>query len=383
MQSQLTRRHLIRAGLTGATVLAMSRLPASAFADESAEEGQPIPFLDDQPVDPKRPMVKWQDLKDWLTPKAQLFDVSHYGRPKVDLDSFRLVVDGLVDQTQSLTLDEIGRRPKVDVVATLECSGNGAGPGFMGAIGNARWSGIALGKLLKDCGMKPEAIEVAFWGADSGKEKIRGEEYEQNFARSLPIDVVMRDDVILAYELNGEALPESHGAPLRLVVPGWYGIAWAKWLARIEVRDRRLMNRFTARDYVTIRGERKGDRIEWKESSVGPMNTKSLVGRVTRRRDGSVHITGAAWGFEPITSVELKIDDAPWLQAVLDEKNDRRYCWRFWSYDWKNATPGEHTLVSRATDRKGHVQPAESDDAIKLKKTYWEANQQYPRRIKI
>jgi len=383
MQSELTRRHLIRAGLTGATVLAISRLPVSVFANENADEGQPIPFLDDQPVDAKRPMVKWQDLKDWVTPKGELFDVSHYGRPKVDLDSYRLAIDGLVDQKQSLTLDEIGRRPKVDVVATLECSGNGAGPGFMGAIGNARWSGISLSKLLQEFGMKPDAVEVAFWGADSGKEKLRGEEYQQNFARPLPIDVAMREDVILAYELNGEALPESHGAPLRLVVPGWYGIAWAKWLMRIEVRDRRLMNRFTARDYVTIRGERQGDRIEWKESSVGPMNTKSLVGRVTRRGDGSIHITGAAWGFEPITSVELKIDDGPWLQTVLDEKNDRRYCWRFWSYDWKNAAAGEHTLVSRATDMKGHVQPAASDDAIKLKKTYWEANQQYPRRIKI
>ena len=383
MKNGLTRRDLIGKGVAGVTALMMSRFAAPGVATDAAKDGQPIPFLDDQPMDPKRPMVKWQDLKDWITPKSQLFDVAHYGRPKVDLDSYRLTVDGLVDQKQSLTIDEIGRRPKVDVVATLECSGNGVGPGFMGAIGNAKWSGISLAKLLKDCGMKPEAVEVAFWGADSGKEKIRGAEYEQNFARPLPIDVATRDDVILAYELNGEALPEAHGAPLRLVVPGWYGIAWAKWLTRIEVRDHRLMNRFTARDYVTIRGERHGDKIEWKESSVGPMNVKSLVGRVTRLPNGAVHVRGAAWGFDPITSVELKIDDGPWLQAALDDKNNQPYCWRFWSYDWKNAAPGEHTLVSRATDRKGRVQPAPSDDAIALKKTYWEANQQYPRRIKV
>ena len=383
MPSGLTRRDLIRAGLSGASVVALSELPLSVFADDATSDGQPIPFLDDQPMDSKRPMLKWQDLKDWITPTGQLFDVAHYGRPKVDLDSYRLTIDGVVEQKQSLTLDDIGRRPKVDVVATLECSGNGVGPGFMGAIGNVKWSGTSLAKLLKECGVKPEAVEVAFWGADSGKEKIRGEEFEQNFARPLPIEIATRDDVILAYELNGEALPDSHGAPLRLVVPGWYGVAWVKWLTRIEVRDHRLMNRFTARDYVTIRGERHGDRVEWKESSVGLMNVKSLVGRVTRLPNGAIRVNGAAWGSEPITSVELKIDDGPWLQAALDEKNDQPYCWRFWSYDWKNAGSGEHTLVCRATDRKGRVQPAATDDAIKLKKTYWEANQQYPRRIKF
>lgn len=382
MPNVMTRRDLIRTGFAGATVLAMSRLPACAFAEDASSDGQSIPFLDEQPVDPKRPMVKWEELKDWLTPTGQVFDVSHYGRPKIDLDSYRLTVDGLVEKKQSLTMDDIGRRQRTEVTATLECSGNGAGPGFMGAIGNARWAGTPLNQLLKDCGAKTDAVEVAFWGADQGKEKIRGEEYEQHFARALPMELAVRDDVILAYELNGDALPEPHGAPLRLIVPGWYGIAWVKWLTRMEVRDRRLMNRFTARDYVTIRGERHGDQIDWKETSVGPMNVKSLVGRVTRQGDG-VHVTGAAWASQAITSVELKIDDGPWVQAQLDEAHNEPHCWRFWAYDWKNPRPGEHTLVSRGTDVKGRVQPAADDDSIKLKKTYWEANQQYPRRIKL
>lgn len=383
MRCELTRRDVIRAGLTGAAAVGAWGLSAAAFADEGVADGQAVPFLDEQPIAPNRPMLKWQDLTDWITPQDQFFSVSHYGPAKVDLDSYRLAVDGLVERKRTLTIDDIGRPEKIDVFATLECSGNGAGPGFMGAIGNARWSGISLKNLLKDCGIKPEAVEVAFWGADQGKEKIRGEEFEQNFARTLPIEQALRDDVILAYEMNGDALPAAHGGPLRLVVPGWYGIAWAKWLTRIEVRDRRLMNRFTARDYVTLRGQRHGQRIEWNESSVGPMNVKSLLGRVVRGGAGAVRVSGAAWGPEPIARVELKIDNGPWTTAVLDKTHQQRYCWQFWSYDWKSPTPGEHTLVSRATDVKGNVQPAVSDDAIKLKKTYWEANQQYPRRIKL
>lgn len=382
MPNRPNRRDLIRTGFAGATVLAMSRWPAWAFAEDPSSNDVSVPFLDDQPIDPKRPMVKWEDLKDWITPKGQLFDVSHYGRPKVDLDSYRLTVDGMVNKRQSLTMDDIGRRPRSEVTATLECSGNGLGPGFMGAIGNARWAGTPLNQLLKDCGAKADAVEIAFWGADQGKEKIRGEEYEQHFARALPLEIALQDGVILAYELNGDALPETHGAPLRLIVPGWYGVAWVKWLTRIEVRDRRLMNRFTARDYVTIRGERHGDQIDWKETSVGLMNVKSLVGRVTRQGE-MIRVNGAAWASHAITSVELKIDDGPWVQAQLDEIHNEPHCWRFWTYDWKNPRPGAHTLVSRATDVKGRVQPAADDDSIKLKKTYWEANQQYPRRIKL
>jgi DMSO/TMAO reductase YedYZ molybdopterin-dependent catalytic subunit len=183
--------------------------------------------------------------------------------------------------------------------------------------------------------------------------------------------------------MNRQPLAADHGAPLRLIVPGWYGIAWVKWLSRIELRERRLMNRFMARDYVTLRGEKHGDQTEWKETSVGPMNVKSLLGRVMRRPDGSLHITGAAWGQDAIKSVELKIDDGKWMPAQLDAQNHAPHAWTFWSYDWKTPPPGEHTLVCCATDVAGHMQPSADDDAIKLKKTYWEANQQYPRKIRL
>ena len=193
--------------------------------------------------------------------------------------------------------------------------------------------------------------------------------------------------MILAWEMNGKPLAPEHGAPLRLIVPGWYGVAWVKWLSRIEVRDRPLMNRFTGRDYVTLRGYRNGSEIEYKETAVGPIQVKSLVGRCTRKSDGSLRLTGAAWSRDPIKKVELKVDDSPWFEADLELKPDKTpadaHSWTFWTYEWKTPTPGEHTIVSRATDTIGRVQPDADDDFIKLKQTYWEANQQYPRKIKI
>ena len=384
MRSIPSRRELIGTMAGGAAVLAMARLSPGAFADEpAAPDEQVIPFLDAQPIDPKRPMLKWADLREWVTPDEQFFAVSHYGTANVDAESWRLKLEGLIERPVELTLDQIKARPRRECAATLECSGNGAGAGFMGAIGNARWTGTPLAPLLKECRVRPQAIEVAFWGADAGKEKIRNHDYEQNFARSLSIDDAMKDDVLLAWEMNGEPLSAAHGFPLRLIMPGWYGIAWVKWLTRIELRERRLMNRFTARDYVTIRGQRRGDTIEWTETSVGPLNVKSLVGRVTRRRDGSVHITGAAWAQEPIASVELKIDDGRWMPAQIDRDHVAPHAWTFWSFDWRDARPGEHALVSRAADAHGRLQPAADDDAIKLKQTYWEANQQYPRKIRL
>ena len=142
------------------------------------------------------------------------------------------------------------------------------------------------------------------------------------------------------------------------------------------------MQRFMAKDYVTLRGQQQGDQIVYTQTSVGPMNIKSMVARAGRRNDGVIRISGAAWGDgTPLKSVELKIDDGPWTPAVLGEQ--RKYAWTFWSYDWKGAVAGEHTLVSRAIDVKGRVQPSADDPWIKLKKTFWEANQQYPRKIKI
>jgi hypothetical protein len=143
------------------------------------------------------------------------------------------------------------------------------------------------------------------------------------------------------------------------------------------------MNKFMGRDYVTIRGEQQGGRTIWRETSVGKMNLKSVVARAVRRPGGVVRVSGAAWSDgTPLKAVELQIDGGPWSPVVLGEGR-QAYAWTFWSYDWAGAQPGEHTLQSRAIDARGRVQPAPDDPFITLKKTYWEANQQAPRKIKV
>ena len=384
MHASISRRHFVRAGFAAAGAAAVSEVFSTLAFAQPAPGEEVVPFLDPQPANPKRPMLVWQDLRDWITPEEEFFRIGHYNTPKVSADEWKLRVEGRVEKPVDLTLEQLKARPRREITATLECSGNGANPGFMGAIGNAKWAGTPLAELLKEAAVQPEAVEIAFWGADSGKEKIREHEYEQNFARALSVAEATRGDVLLAWEMNGKPLTADHGFPVRLIVPGWYGIAWVKWLTRIEVRERPLMNRFMARDYVTVRGEKHGDVVEWKESSVGPMNVKSLVGRVTRRADGTLRVTGAAWGHDAVAKVELKMDDGPWVAAELQPgEAGADHAWTFWSCELKNPAPGEHTLVCRATDSRGRVQPAAEDDAIKLKKTYWEANQQYPRRIKL
>jgi DMSO/TMAO reductase YedYZ molybdopterin-dependent catalytic subunit len=254
----------------------------------------------------------------------------------------------------------------------------------MGAIGNMKWTGTRLSDLLEGCAPLKRGVEVVFFGADRQTEKIRGNDYPQNFARSLHINDAMRDDLLLCYEMNGEPLTKEHGFPLRLVVPGWFGISWVKWLNRIEVMDRRYMSKYMATEYVTLRGEERGDNTIWRLTSVGPMDVKSIIARAVRLNDGTVRLTGAAWGDgTPIKAVEVKVDDGPWRPAKIDRTPKDKYTWRFFTFDWRQPGAGEHKVVSRAIDEEGRVQPSAEDPEIKLKKTYWEANQQWPRKIKI
>jgi DMSO/TMAO reductase YedYZ molybdopterin-dependent catalytic subunit len=385
MNPRLSRRDLLR-GSVALAAAALSHFPLSRFGFADTDEGgQVLPFL--EPLPPKGGRgLKWDDLQDWLTPAEQVFAVSHYGTPNVDVEKWRLEIAGLVKKPAALSLADLKARKSQEVIATLECSGNGASPTFSSAIGNLRWKGTALAPLLRECGLEKRGIEVVFVAADQKDEKLRDEKmHPVHFARSLAVPDALQDEVLLAYEMNGQPLTKEHGAPVRLIVPGWFGIAWVKWLTRIEVLDRRYMNRFMARDYVTVRGEEKDGHTTWRETSVGPIDVKSIVARAVRHKDGTVRLSGAAWtDGTPLAKVEVRIDDGAWQAAQLEKKKeDAPYGWTFWHYDWMNPKAGEHVVVSRAVDADGRVQPAAEDDAIKLKKTYWEANQQWPRKIKI
>ncbi|MBL8179415.1 MAG: molybdopterin-dependent oxidoreductase, partial [Bryobacterales bacterium] len=215
--------------------LAFSALsPAFArFAQAMAEEGeQMIPFLDSRPFNAERPTLQWDELTSWMTPADRRFRVGHYGFPDVDVAAWKLEVSGLVSRPLTLSLDELRKRKAREMTVTMECSGNGANGGL---IFNTKWKGTPLGPVLKEAGVKPEGTEVVFYAADAATEKIRGGDYPQHFARSLALRDAMKENVLLCWEMDGQALHKNHGAPLRLVVPGWYGVAWVKWLTRIEV----------------------------------------------------------------------------------------------------------------------------------------------------
>ncbi len=386
-----SRRDAISTAVTSvAAGLALLANPDFVFAGEGDDE-ELVPF---QNVPRSKPeSLDWETLTEWITPQDQTFSVQHYGIPEVETKGYELEIAGLVEHPQRLGLDELKALPRVDRFMTLECSGNGMSPGFMNAVYNSRWTGTPVAPILQKCGIKPGATEVVFFGHDHQAETLRKGTpreltVEVPFGRSMNIDDLLRLNPLLAYERNGEPFARRNGAPLRLIVPGWYGIANVKWLRRIEVRDGRYMGRFMGRDYVTVRGERHGDEIVFVESSVARMNLKSVVVRVTRRatKDGKVPLKayGAVWGDgTPIQKVEVRIDDGDWRAATLDEKPQEKFSWRFFSIDLGDANPGTHTVVSRAVDERGRIQPTAEDDEIALKKTYWEAYQQWPRVIDV
>jgi DMSO/TMAO reductase YedYZ molybdopterin-dependent catalytic subunit len=387
----LSRREAISTTVTSvAAGLALLSNPDFVFADQAADEAL-VPFLKTPRSKPDS--LDWETLTEWITPQDQTFSVQHYGIPKVETKGYELEIMGLVERPKTLDVEALKALPRDEQYMTLECSGNGMSPGFMNAVYNSRWGGTRLAPILKECGIKPGATEVVFFGHDHQSETLRKGTpkeltVEVPFGRSMTVEDVLRLDPLLAYERNGEEFAQRNGAPLRLIVPGWYGIANVKWLRRIEVRDRRYMGRFMARDYVTVRGDKHGDEVVFVESSVTRMNLKSIIARVTRQptKDGKVPLKayGAVWGDgTPFKKVEVQLDDGEWQTAKLDEKPFEKFSWRFFSIDLGDVAPGKHTIVSRAIDENGRIQPTAKDDEIALKKTYWEAYQQWPRTIEV
>ncbi|MDP6445741.1 MAG: molybdopterin-dependent oxidoreductase [Pirellulaceae bacterium] len=390
-RSTPNRRVVLQTG--GAAVAAMAAqlaLPDFVFPNQGDDE-ELAPFLNMPRTPPNR--LDWETLDSWITPQDQVFSVQHYGIPEFDASKYKLNVGGLVKNAVTLSLDAIKKRPRQEQLMTLECSGNGAGKGFINAIYNSKWTGAPLAPLLEECQVDPQATEVVFFGVDRKEETLRkGTNRELTvdvpFGRSMSVADAMKLNLLLAYERNGKPLEKRNGAPLRLIVPGWYGIANVKWLRKIELRDRRYMGRYMGRDYVTVRGEKRGDEVVFVETSVGRMNLKSIIARVMRQpaKGGKVPAKayGAAWSDgTAVERVEVKVDDGPWRRATLDKEPRSKFCWTFFSIDLGSLAAGKHSLVSRAIDADGRAQPSAEDDEIALKKTYWEAYQQWPREIEL
>ena len=277
MSGIVTRREMLQDLLAAGVVLGAG-WPVLAQGEEV------IPFTDLPAPQPGARVPP--SLTNFMTANDAFFAVQHYPvPPAIDPAAYKLRISGLVDRPTELTLADLKKRPRVEHVVGFECSGNN-NPRGNPLVGNATWAGTSVARLLKEAGPRAGAREVVFFGADTGTEEITHggtpEKVEQHFGRALSIDDAMLPDVMLADEMNGSPMPHPHGAPVRLVVPGWYGVANVKWLNHIHVQDTRFMGRFMARDYVTLRGQQVGDSTVWNETSVGRTRLKSAIGRVTR-----------------------------------------------------------------------------------------------------
>ncbi|CAN5597467.1 sulfite oxidase [soil metagenome] len=370
------------AAFAGVTVLRITG-PAAAFQDDAGSEV--IPWLD-QPEENPVPdvivqQISWEDLDSWITPNEDFFIIKHFNEPQLTEADWTLEISGLVDQPISLTLADLQARERQEVTFTMECSGNSGLPFFTGGIGNAMWAGTSLATLLEEAGVQEQGSEVVFWGADAGEQVWQDMTITEQFARSMSVSDAMNPNNLIAYEMNGDPLPNLNGFPARLIAPGWYGVANVKWLTRIEVRAQRYQGHFMARDYVTIREEDIDGESVWTFTSVAHDRLKSAPAKVTRNGDG-YSIMGAAWG-APISGVEVQIDEGSWQPATLTMGEGEEFAWVFWEFDWGTPAAGEYAITSRATGVNGELQAAPDDPLLTAKQTFWESNGQITRRVEI
>ena len=381
------RRKVLKDALgVGAIAASLTTVPNLLFP-ALAQGERLIPFTDEasdafswRPIEPNT--THWQDTREinsFFTENEDFYLVQHYGQPTINNDAYRLRVTGMVDNELDLSLRDLQNGDVIEQQVGFECGGNSQRL-LYGLIGNANWRGTTLNSILERAGIQEGAKEVVFFAEDVATEEIRGREVEKAFARSMSVEDAMRPENMLAFEMNGEPLPHYHGKPVRLVVPGWYGVANVKWINQIHVQDTRYMGRFMGRDYVTLKRSNVGGVERWVENSVTAMNLKSAIVRVIEdnaqhRIQGFVLNDGT-----PIASVEIKIDDGPWQRAELNPRNTK-YSWKLFQYNWANALAGEHTIVSRVTDVNGNVQP--TNDELPEKVSFWEDFGQFPRRVTI
>jgi DMSO/TMAO reductase YedYZ molybdopterin-dependent catalytic subunit len=305
-----------------------------------------------------------------ITPLGLHYLLIHYDIPVVDAAAWRLELAGSVRRPLVLSLDELKRRDAVTVPVTMECAGNGRArldprpvsqPWLTEAVGTAQWTGTPLASLLGDGGIRSGAVEVLFTGIDRGVEGGIAQAYE----RSLPLSDALHAGAILAWGIGDTPLPPQHGFPLRLVVPGWYGMTNVKWLQRITILDTPFEG------YQQARGYRMRQREDEPGKPVTRMLPRALMlppgvpDFMTRKRFvalGRHVLEGRAWsGWGEIIRVEVSVNSGEsWNEAELGD-GPGRHAWRGWSYPWDAAEPGDHQLICRAHDTAGNVQPLDPE----------------------
>ena len=392
MPEQISRRETLRRGLAATSLLTLlHELPVPALAQGETD----VPFTDlpknfnpgGNPGAATR-QLDVRKIDGMLTPKDQFFTTQHLMKPEIDPAAYRLKFSGMVNKPAEFTLADLKAMKSVDVVNGFECSGNSP-RSIQGLSSCGRFTGVRLSAVLKQLGVNSKAREVVFFGYDrgSGDVAFRQQTYklDQQFGRSVTLENAMKPEPLIAYAMNGDPLTLNQGFPVRLIMPGWYGVANVKWLAEVHLQEDRYLGNYQARWYRTIRGvggtgQDTDPDTQWVETEVTHMQLKSVIARV--RKTGDAH---QVLGFvlndgTPLKSVEVQIDNGPWQKATLDSTNSQ-FSWKLFTYRWDGALPGEHTLVSRVTDANGLVQPTSAE--LSRKKTFLEDNSQFPRKVMI
>jgi DMSO/TMAO reductase YedYZ molybdopterin-dependent catalytic subunit len=302
-----------------------------------------------------------------ITPNARFYVRNHFPIPQLDPSSWQLKVAGSVERPLALTLQDLHTMRSESLVVTLECAGNGrsmlrptvAGEQWgLGAVSTAEWTGVPLLEVLERAGIGADAREVLFRGADTGP--VEGHTENAHFERSLKLDEIRNSSALLAYGMNGAPLPFQHGYPLRLIVPGWYGVASVKWLTAVEVLDVAFSGHFQSERYV-YEWQRNGQVVR---EPVRLQRVRALItepGRDQHVEPGDVAVRGLAWsGMAPISRVDVSIGGGTWREAqLLGERSRDR--WQKWELIVRLDRPCKTTLRARATDLTGSTQPRQPE----------------------
>jgi sulfite oxidase len=356
----INRREIFASLLAASAV----RRLAGAEDDVTVAGKRPLILQNDRPEDLETPV---SDFESWRTPTDVLFVRQHLPRPApIDPAAYRLSVNGLVSKPLTLTLADLQRLPQETIPATLECAGNGRAffrpqvPGIQwsrGAVGNAEWSGPRVREVLALAGADPSAAFLEIDGADSGAGGT------PDFIRSMPMKKALDAATVLALRINGQPIPDIHGFPARLIVPGWCGSSFVKWVTRLSPAAARHNGFFMNPAYrfpktaVPPGGAANAADLE-------PIEGMPVKSTITAPEDqatvalGPQVIRGFAWaGEEVIERVEVSTDGGSrWTDAELSPQR-LRFAWRLWLIRWQPANPGYYTILSRATDSAGRVQP--------------------------
>ena len=364
-EARFSRRSLI----TGAATLPFSYALARKLGAEKADGSPGLVIREREPQNLESDFSALAAI----TPNDRFYVRNHFAMPALDAKAWNLQIEGAVANRLQLTYEELIHMPSETRPVTLECAGNGrvllvpkvdGAQWQLGAVSTAEWTGVRLDAVLERVGVDPKATELAFEGADSGEPSKPSKPGKPiKFSRSIPLERARNGDVLLAYKMNGQPLPQAHGFPIRAIVPGWYGMASVKWLARIVAVTQSYRGYFQTVDYAYWQ-QRDGfpQRVPVTEIQVKSQIARPTMAEVVAKGK-AYRVFGAAWaGDSAVAKVDVSTDGGKTYAAAKLIGTPAKHAWRLWEFSWEvPSKTGKYGLMARATDAKGNSQPLERD----------------------